>query len=133
MFALLEGAPRRKRAKAARRRRTEHVPEERWLCCARCRAKVTTKEQAIEIDGQHVHLRLNPAGYSFVFGCFSSAPGAAALGQPTSDATWFTGCLWNYAHCAGCGTHLGWHFEGAGKTFFGLVLERLIELSTPRA
>lgn len=73
-----------------------------------------------------MHCRLNPSAFAFVFGCFREAPGCLVIGEPTSEATWFPGSLWQYAMCAGCGVHLGWAFVGEAS-FFGLLLERLVE------
>lgn len=92
--------------------------------CAHCGHVVTTRREAIDVGGSHVHTRLNPGHVVFQFGCFRTAPGCRVSGEPTADATWFTGCLWQYAHCAACLAHLGWAFTGA-DTFFGLVLDRL--------
>jgi hypothetical protein len=97
---------------------------ERPLRCAACANVVTLSTHAIDIDGSHVHTRLNPANVVFQFGCFSQAPGCVVSGTPSSEHVWFAGCLWQYAHCARCNAHLGWAFSGA-LTFFGLVLSRL--------
>lgn len=99
------------------------APKKPWRC-RKCVGAITTDDQRIEIDGRHVHLRLNPNAFAFLFGCFRRAPGAIAEGVPTSDATWFDGHQWQYAMCGNCGTHLGWVFTGASN-FVGLVLERL--------
>lgn len=98
----------------------------RWWCCARCAQRITPDASRLEVDGKHVHLRLNPGAFAFVFGCFRDAPGCAVVGEATTEATWFSGCAWQFAMCAGCGQHLGWSFSGA-DSFFGLVLERLVE------
>jgi hypothetical protein len=103
-----------------------------WLACARCRHRVTSHEARCERFGRHEHLRANPSGFMFVFGCFARAPGAELVGPPTDDATWFAGYRWSYALCASCAAHLGWHFDGDAP-FFGLVLDRLVEVSTPSA
>ncbi|NIR59794.1 MAG: hypothetical protein GWO02_09840 [Gammaproteobacteria bacterium] len=94
------------------------------LCCARCARAVTRVDQAVERDGGHVHRRSNPAGVSFVIGCFRSAGGCRAVGEPTDYWSWFVGHRWQAALCAGCGRHLGWRFSGASE-FHGLILERL--------
>lgn len=97
---------------------------ERFWRCRKCAHAITTDAERCEIDGRHVHLRLNPHAFAFLFGCFSAARGISCVGPPTSDATWFAGARWEYAMCANCGTHLGWRFTG-GVSFVGLVLERL--------
>jgi hypothetical protein len=97
---------------------------ERALRCAACGHVITSSAHAIDVDGSHVHTRLNPANVVFQFGCFREAPGCRISAAPSSEHTWFTGCLWQYAHCARCSAHLGWVFSGA-RAFFGLVLGRL--------
>lgn len=92
--------------------------------CKACQHVITHAASRREVAGRHEHLRLNPSAYAFLFGCFSSAPGCAVLGEPTEAASWFPGCRWQYAHCGKCLEHLGWSFTGA-QTFFGLLLERL--------
>jgi hypothetical protein len=96
-----------------------------WRCRA-CTHPIVGDASRIDVDGRHVHMRLNPAGVAFVFGAFSSAPGCRVAGIPTDEATWFAGCLWSFALCGQCGAHLGWCFTGA-QHFFGLVLEKLVE------
>lgn len=102
---------------------SQAAPERPWRC-RKCLAAITTGDQRIEVDGRHVHLRLNPNAFAFLFGCFKGAPGVTPEGTPTSDATWFAGHQWQYAMCTNCGTHLGWVFTGA-SSFVALVLERL--------
>jgi hypothetical protein len=97
---------------------------EQPIRCAACSSVVTHSSHAIDVDGSHVHTRLNPADVVFQFGCFSQASGCVVSGTPSREHVWFSGCLWQYAHCARCGAHLGWAFSGA-RTFFGLVLKRL--------
>ncbi|MFZ5441380.1 MAG: cereblon family protein [Myxococcota bacterium] len=96
----------------------------RWRC-ARCGHGITDDASRTEVDGRHVHLRLNPSAFAFLFGCFGEARGCLLVGEPTAEATWFSGCRWQFAHCAACGAHLGWAFSGA-QAFFALVLERLV-------
>jgi hypothetical protein len=98
-------------------------------CCRACAHPIASDAARAEIDGRHVHMRLNPAGVAFVFGAFSTAPGCAVVGAPTDEATWFAGCRWSFALCGQCGAHLGWSFSGA-QQFFGLVLEKLVEPAT---
>jgi hypothetical protein len=80
----------------------------------------------MEGHGSTVHRRVNPAGIVFEFGCFASAPGAAVIGEPTEEHSWFPGYVWSYVLCRGCGEHLGWHFQGADSPFHGLILDRLV-------
>lgn len=93
--------------------------------CGRCKHAVTAGRYTIEVDGAHAHTFRNPAGWSYRIGCFADAPGAAAAGPVTTEATWFAGYGWRYAHCEACGSHLGWWFVGRSDAFAGLVLARL--------
>lgn len=95
------------------------------LRCRACTAIATYEDARVDIDGQHEHMRVNPAGYVYRFGCFSDAEGCAVLGEPTEAYTWFDGCRWQYAHCRNCAAHLGWCFTGA-QSFFGLLVDRLV-------
>ena len=98
----------------------------RAIRCRACGKAITTSAERTSVAGAHEHTRFNPGGFVFRFGCFRSAPGCAVAGEATSEATWFSGYRWSYALCGGCGTHLGWRFDGEAA-FFGLVLERLVE------
>jgi len=95
------------------------------LYCRFCRHGITATNAAMSVNGGQVHVRTNPAGLTFEFGCFSRAPGCAATGPPTSEHTWFPGHAWQIAVCGGCGEHLGWRFRGE-PGFFGLILNRLV-------
>lgn len=97
----------------------------RPVLCRRCAHVITDASQRVEVDGRMTHARLNPAGVLFIFECYREAPGCRVHGAPTFEATWFSGCAWQYAHCARCATHLGWAYSGA-SSFFGLVSERLV-------
>jgi hypothetical protein len=119
--------PDRKPAAAAQPDADAKERAERLWRCAACGQGIAADASRDEVDGRHVHMRLNPAGVAFVFGIFREAPGCAVVGLPTDEATWFAGCLWRYALCKGCGAHLGWSFSGASGGFFGLVLEKLVE------
>jgi hypothetical protein len=106
---------------------------QRWLRCRLCREPVTAENDRAVVEGEHVHRRTNPSGIEFEFGCFVAAPGAQVAGEPTTEFSWFTGYAWAYSMCRGCGTHLGWHFEGRDPAFHGLILDRLETEQTPEA
>jgi len=96
------------------------------LVCAACRLMITAPSWRVTVAGSHRHVFANPLGHVFEIGCFSAAPGCAAVGSATSDFSWFPGMLWQVAVCVACGRHLGWHYvQGDGGTFFGLILDRL--------
>lgn len=123
---LLEHSPAPPSGAAATEPARTDAGRQHPLRCRACGRVVTFGSCRAERDGRHVHLRLNPSAAAFLFGCFSLAPGAVVSGPPTEEATWFTGCRWQYAHCAGCAVHLGWFFTGAAR-FFGLILDRLVD------
>lgn len=96
---------------------------ERIYRCAVCAREVTRGRWEIAPDGSHERSFFNPAGVVFRVLCFKEAPGAAEVGHATQEFTWFRGYAWRYAVCRGCGTHLGWRYEGAADpaVFFGLI------------
>ena len=74
----------------------------------------------------------NPHGLVFEIVRLSTAKNLTLHGEPTTDASWFSGYAWTIALCAGCRTHLGWRYDAAmsGVTpasFFGLLRAELIE------
>jgi hypothetical protein len=101
--------------------------EERSILCRECLAEITSLESCIEVEGTHRHTFFNPYGLLFEIGCFSAAPGVVVSGKPTEEFSWFPGFLWQHALCASCGAHLGWMYSSANATFFGLILNRLLE------
>jgi hypothetical protein len=103
----------------------------RVLLCVRCLQAVTTTGARIEISGRHAHTFANPHGFVFHIGCFAVAPGCAAVGEPTTDFTWFPRFAWQIATCQGCREHLGWIFRSTDSRFHGLILDRLVEAEGP--
>jgi hypothetical protein len=96
----------------------------RRLLCRACDRVITDTSSRTEVAGAHEHVKRNPSGMIFRIGCFRAAPGAASWGQAVAEHTWFAGCTWQIALCGGCGTHLGWAFQGADH-FHGLIVDRL--------
>ena len=105
----------------------ESVDEEadKKLRCRICEQIVTDEGQRIAVAGQHRHVRTNPSGMEYDFGCFQQAPGCAGIGESSPEHTWFAGHQWQIGICTGCGEHLGWLFKGEG-TFYGLIIDRLL-------
>ena len=103
--------------------------EEKLLLCVFCGAGITSRRDGIEIHGGGVHTFLNPAGLIYTIGCFSRAEGCIVLGDPVHDFTWFRDYNWSVALCRECGRHLGWFYRGDGPSFFGLILDYLVEAS----
>ena len=104
------------------------------LYCAACGALVTRGRWRCHMDGSHQHRFSNPAGVVFDLVCFREAPGTLTVGEPTFEATWFSGYQWDYALCAGCQAHLGWRFAGAHEppVFFGLIQPKLTATPKPQ-
>ena len=100
----------------------KEVEEEKTVRCMHCESDITKPTLAIE---PHEHTFKNPAGHWFNVVCYSDAPGAANVGEPTTEASWFSGYAWSFAICIECKTHLGWWFNGP-DIFAGLIASRLI-------
>ncbi|MBN2403856.1 MAG: hypothetical protein JXN64_15885 [Spirochaetes bacterium] len=99
----------------------------RLILCRFCSNIITSPENIIEIDGKHNYTFTNPAGNTFRIGCFSSAEGCLNYGEPSDEYTWFPGFTWCFAMCTGCYSHLGWFYESGMSSFYGLILNNLIE------
>ena len=99
----------------------------RPLLCARCKQAITTTAARIEVAGSHEHLRTNPHGFEYQFGCFAEAPGCLSASWPSSEFAWFPGYTWQVGRCERCREHLGWRFASADHVFFGLILDRLVD------
>jgi hypothetical protein len=107
--------------------RSDGSPDEhddQAIRCSVCEAAITGHRESVTIDNRHEHAFFNPAGIAFEIRCFRRAPGAVALGTPSSDFTWFPPYRWQVALCATCQTHLGWLFTNGGS-FYGLIAARL--------
>jgi hypothetical protein len=99
-----------------------------FLHCVFCKNKITSAEERIPVNDQHQHRLTNQAGERFKVGCFAQAAGCRGLGVGTLEHTWFAGFKWKVAVCLFCGLQLGWYYKDtAGKSFYGLILNRLIE------
>jgi hypothetical protein len=109
------------------RKKASRRSSKRRLLCRDCGSPVTAEKERVAVDGHHVHHRSNPAGIEFEFGCFSAASGAAAVGVPTAEFSWFAGYTWVFSVCRACGAHLGWFFEGGGPPFHAMILVRLVQ------
>lgn len=105
----------------------ETTGEGRRLRCARCRHEITTTAARITVNGRHEWERVNPHGWVWRFGCFSSAPGCASQGVPSKQATWFAAYFWQIQVCGGCGELLGWLWFNGDHQFHGLILDHLVE------
>ena len=107
--------------------------------CGVCHYPITSDAEITEYMGQQQFLFANPAGHSFYIQLFNNAWGCDVHGNPTLEATWFTGHPWRYAHCQQCKRHLGWQYLGgiqeaaspqsAEAAFYGLIANLLIAKS----
>ena len=97
------------------------------LRCAFCSAAITDADEKIHRQGAHAHVCTNPLGQTYRIGCFQEAPGCMSVGTPTGEHTWFSGHLWTIALCRKCRDHLGWQFKSNAGSFYGLILDKLIE------
>ena len=104
---------------------TVDVERDDRVRCGQCKAVVTRGALAVHRGGAHEHTLRNPAGYSWTVRCFRDARGCTAAGALTSEATWFGGYEWCYAHCSACARHLGWWFVGSGPSFVALIVRRI--------
>jgi len=106
---------------------TETEKEKESILCRNCKNEITSAEFTTAFNGQHAHIFKNPAGLTFHIGCFSRAWGCIVYGIPTYEYTWFAGFSWSVALCSNCLTHLGWHYQSGGNSFFGLILANLVK------
>lgn len=97
------------------------------VVCVSCGHVVTDRAQAIQIEGLHRHVRINPHGYEHHFGCYRAAPGVVGAGALQATFSWFAGYAWQLAYCGGCAVHLGWIFVGEGDGFVGLLAAQVRE------
>jgi hypothetical protein len=98
------------------------------LACAGCEIAITTRGAAVEIQGTHEHMGVNPHGLSFRIGCYDRAGNLVTSGEITAFWTWFPGYTWQIESCLRCGLHLGWLFRSADRRFHGLIADRLVEI-----
>lgn len=105
----------------------EEISPVEAIYCKVCGRAVTGRDQKIAVNGSHTHTFFNPAGIVYELGCFTTAPGCHSAGEATSEFTWFAGYVWRFALCRQCNSHLGWFFETAESSFFGLILTNLTE------
>jgi hypothetical protein len=99
--------------------------DRKWVRCRNCGFKIALATDKIRINDADHHIFKNPAGIFFTVVCFASAPGAINITGYTEENTWFTGYSWSISICAGCGNHLGWHYNSGVSGFYGLITYRL--------
>jgi len=104
---------------------------EKAVLCRSCRSVVTEQDKAISIDNNHMHTFFNLAGIVFETHCFSQVKGCINQGTPTDEFSWFSGYTWEYALCSTCFDHLGWFYNSADSSFFGLIGSKIIQGDSP--
>jgi filamentous hemagglutinin family protein len=104
--------------------------EKNAILCRSCKNKISSIDEMIEVNGHHRHAFKNPVGIIYQIGCYLNAKGCLVLGNPTDEYTWFPGFQWSLALCSQCFSHLGWFFQSSSDSFFGLILENLVDDST---
>ena len=109
----------------------EAVKEDKHICCVLCLQPITRPSDRILMDGSHIHTFANPGGIVYEIGCFQSATGCNHSGPASDEFTWFKGFSWKIAHCGNCLLHLGWLFSSGDNSFYGLILNRLLEPDLP--
>jgi len=96
------------------------------ISCKSCGHIISDDKYRVSIDGRHTHMQCNPAGMTFIFSCYSNAPGCTLQGEITKEYSWFTGFNWQLAHCNHCDSHLGWYFSAPKQeAFLGLINDHL--------
>ena len=100
-------------------------PGDHAVVCVVCGHRITDADHRMEMSGSHEHTFVNPAGFAYVIGCWSHAPGCVHLGSNETAFSWFPGWSWQIAACARCRAHLGWVYRNAGEQFHGLIADRL--------
>lgn len=98
-----------------------------FLLCANCLNLVTSRRAAMTVDGSHQHTFANPSGMVYTIGCFRWAPGCGVVGEASAEFSWFSGFLWRVAVCTACRCHLGWRFLSCESSFYGLIMDHLVE------
>jgi hypothetical protein len=51
-------------------------------------------------------------------------------GEPTAEHSWFKDFTWSFTICSNCLVHLGWFYLGGSESFFGLIVDRLVDATT---
>lgn len=102
--------------------------EEEGVFCRVCRHLITRPADRLVIDGDFSRVFANPHGLVFEIGYFRQAPGCLAVSPFSDEFTWFPGYQWRVSCCRSCQTHLGWFFLSDSHGFWGLILEKLVNI-----
>lgn len=112
-------------------RRLESVDERSSIRCRACGSRLA-ESSAVFAPGDGPLVFANPAGLVFELRAVRTAPGVAAFGDATTEATWFPGYAWRIAACAQCFSHVGWQYLSVDPAlgpaeFFGLIASEILE------
>ena len=105
----------------------ESSEESRGVLCSLCGHVITKPEHKFAINGQYRFSFTNPGGIQFEIVCYSQAPGCNVSTESSLANTWFPGFSWSIATCSECKLHLGWMYHSVNHSFYGLILNRIIE------
>lgn len=85
------------------------------ITCRLCSAELSRMSEVFTAPGSDGARQVfaNPTGRVFEVLTVLRANGALALGEGTSEFTWFAGYTWRIAVCSRCGHHIGWAFAAA--------------------
>lgn len=103
----------------------EDAKDDRAIVCLACDHAITHAREALSVAGSHTHTFMNPGGHVFEIACYRDAPGAVAIGRPSSEWSWFPGASWRACLCGACRGHLGWKFDAPEYSHFGLIRDRI--------
>lgn len=105
----------------------ESSQESRGVLCSLCGNVISKPENKFAINGQDRFSFTNPGGIQFEIVCYSQAPGCVVSTESALANTWFPGFSWSIARCSECKLHLGWMYHSSANSFYGLILNRIIE------
>ena len=110
------------------------------LDCSRCGRTIALARDAFALsDTNIVGTFVNPSGHVMQVATFSKVRSETEsilmIGDIVTEHSWFPGYGWQMCVCAGCGSHLGWHFTATPlpldpPTFFGFRQECLVRASS---
>ncbi len=118
-------APSRQRRSSPDADHDERSAERGRVRCAACDHVVAFADDRTSVGDAGLHTFVNPAGEVFELVLFARAEGAAAVGRPTLEYTWFPGHAWTFARCRSCAAQLGWRYQGPTH-FWGLITRAIV-------
>jgi len=110
------------------------------LDCSRCGSTIALPRDAFALsDTNIVGTFVNPSGHVMQVATFSKVRSETEsilmIGDIVTEHSWFPGYGWKMCVCAGCGSHLGWHFTATPLpldplSFYGFRQECLVRVSS---